>query len=592
LTSATTQESSARVEVASGEMQPWTDAGIGGPALAGLLADRCSRPGSVLVLGPHDAAVTDVLLGASDSLTVLRRSPSDATEIAAGLPEQVRVVAGSLDGFVASGAGTYDLVVAADGLDRVLSTDSPPLSWSERLSLVSKLLTPGGELLLGLPNEMSVIEVLDARPSKERHGNEEWWPLHSDATRPSDLGRAAGHLAPLGLQGSASWVRFGEGSPQALLPVGELESVAADHPYTDLLVASARRTSRPLLADPEELVRNAARAGRLTDLADGWLVHATRAIESEAPVKGYVALDDATFVELLRQGAELNVSVRTSASRRPAGHAAAASPDAESETGDTLVSGDPALLPATLVESASVASVLLAQAEAEDVPAFRRQAAAVGQWFASHGSERAVALDDLRLVGDDIVEGLGMFRWAAAVTPAEAMAAAWFDFHDELVLEHRRHPWPPWVVGDDLVVIWLGMSGHEASDSEMPALLRRGRELADALKAARGAQRPTVRDVRSVLADADRVAQELFEAKGHIAGLERTIGFRDRQLATREDRIRALRKKIAKVERLQQTAPYKLANRTRKVFAQRDRKELIGQGKRVVKRVARKVIKR
>ena len=57
----------------------------------------------------------------------------------------------------------------------------------------------------------------------------------------------------------------------------------------------------------------------------------------------------------------------------------------------------------------------------------------------------------------------------------------------------------------------------------------------------------TAPDVRSALAAAERAQQELVELKGHVFGLERTLGFRNKAMKTRENRIRELRTQLQKL---------------------------------------------
>jgi hypothetical protein len=101
----------------------------------------------------------------------------------------------------------------------------------------------------------------------------------------------------------------------------------------------------------------------------------------------------------------------------------------------------------------------------------------------------------------------------------------------------------------------MGMSGIElpepvqATSPDTPpasaAHVARGKELADALDGVLET-RPDV-DVRTALADAERARRELFELKGHVYGLERTLGFRNKAMKTRENRIRELRLQLQKV---------------------------------------------
>ena len=73
----------------------------------------------------RDSAVVE----RTSDATILLRSVSDAEELAAEFGDRLQVVAGALDGLRSE---PFEVVLAADGLDRVLGYDSESLSWSER----------------------------------------------------------------------------------------------------------------------------------------------------------------------------------------------------------------------------------------------------------------------------------------------------------------------------------------------------------------------------------------------------------------------------------------------------------------------------
>ncbi|HEY3561120.1 MAG TPA: hypothetical protein VGL05_26835, partial [Kribbella sp.] len=191
---------------------------------------------------------------------------------------------------------------------------------------------------------------------------------------------------------------------------------------------------------------------------------------------------------------------------------------------------------------------------AEDVPGFRKLAADLGDW----ATESRVVLrwDDVIYDGDSFSHGVSGWVAQEPVEKADLLAAAWCRFHERLIGQHRRHPWPPWMLGDDLVSAWLGMSGVEppeqiqATDPDTPPAtsqqVARGKEIAAALDDVLGTVTATV-DVRTVLADAAAAKHELFELKGHVYGLERTLGFRNKAMKTRENRIRELRGQLQRV---------------------------------------------
>ncbi|MGW7686705.1 hypothetical protein ACWGID_38560, partial [Kribbella sp. NPDC054772] len=48
--------------------------------------------------------------------------------------------------------------------------------------------------------------------------------------------------------------------------------------------------------------------------------------------------------------------------------------------------------------------------------------------------------------------------------------------------------------------------------------------------------------------EAEEAKHELFELKGHVYGLERTLGFRNKAMNTRENRIRELRLQLQRLQ--------------------------------------------
>ncbi|MEV4352201.1 hypothetical protein AB0J83_47710, partial [Actinoplanes sp. NPDC049596] len=177
------------IEVVRGEIQPWTDytgyrKPAGGDALLAFLTDALPAKASrALVAGPHSHELITLVAARSEHVTVLIRSVSDATDLRAAFPgAEVTVIAGALDGLA---NGPYDLVVAADGLDRVLGYDSPALNWPQRADLIHALAGPGAVVLIGVENEFGLAGLYDRRPVDARHGDDEWRPLHDDPERPT-----------------------------------------------------------------------------------------------------------------------------------------------------------------------------------------------------------------------------------------------------------------------------------------------------------------------------------------------------------------------------------------------------------------------
>jgi len=505
-----TSSPAAAVQIVRGEMQPWTDyagyrAPAGGEPLLALLDDLLpATAGRALIAGPHAVPLIELVAARAAALTVLVRSVSDAQELRAAVPaEHVTVITGALDGLV--DVPSFDVVIAADGLDRVLGTDSPALDWPARWAELRRLAAPEALVVVAVENEFALTALYDRRPVDARHGDDEWRPLHDDPARPTSPRQVA---EALGERVTRLYATFdAAGVSHTLLDAAAAGSARPGRPGARFavtgLAASAAHT--PLLGPVADGADAAARAGLLAAVAPGWLAVLG---SGGATHTAYASLDSGGVLLADLDESEWTLSLRDSG-LEPAGRL----PDTE-----------------------SVETLLFRLAAAEDVPAFRALAGRLGAWAGL--ADGVVLLDDLYPEGDGFVRGLT--RPAGDDDAAALLAAAYHRLRDRLLRAHRRHPWPPWTTStDDLVVTWLGMSGV----AENPGAVKRGREIADGL-AEPVAGEP---DLRTVLADAAADRQRATELAGKVFGLERTMRFRDQSLRTREQQIRTMRDELRKL---------------------------------------------
>jgi hypothetical protein len=261
-------------------------------------------------------------------------------------------------------------------------------------------------------------------------------------------------------------------------------------------------------------------------------------------------------------------------------------------------------VPSTVPGGVTAETLLVRLAAAEDVPGFRDLAARLGDWARSQtGSRTLLRWDDVVVNSDSFAFGVSPWQTVAEESREDLLAAAWQRFHDRLIGGHRRHPWPPWMVGDDLVSAWLAMSGI-AAPAQLPATgpdtpsasvaqVARGRVLANALATVVGipANASQTPDVRTALAEAERAKKESFELAGQIFGLERTLGFRDKALKTRETRIREMRTEVAKANaertRLRNSKAYSAVKLIRQAAMIRNPRKFAGKAKRKLNRQLR-----
>lgn len=249
------------LQVVRGEMQPWTDHTTARPALAALLTDVVPANRRTLILGPHAPQQIESVLAHSADVTILVRSVADAQQLGEDFGPCLQVIAGALDGLQGE---PYDVIIATDGLDRVLGYDSADLSWTERLAALSHLAAPDAVVVLAVENEFSLLNLLDSRPADERHGDDEWRPLHDDPTRPVSVDQLKAAL-PWRAEVYADFASrtFIRADVAAASRPGELP--------TRLAVAALESDDAPLLSPAAEGVDSAARAGLLGSIPTGWL---------------------------------------------------------------------------------------------------------------------------------------------------------------------------------------------------------------------------------------------------------------------------------------------------------------------------------
>ncbi|MDX6252481.1 MAG: hypothetical protein QOF10_5841 [Kribbellaceae bacterium] len=580
------------VDVVRGEMQPWSDySGKRGPVqgavLRALLDDVLPEQARTLILGPHGADLVEAVVAKASETTLLVRSVSDAAELSEQFGDRLQVVAGALDGLAAADKPAFDVVVAADGLDRVLGYDSDDLDWSQRLDALAAVASPEAVLVLGLENEFSLTNLLDRRPADERHADDEWRPLHDDPSRPVSTDQLAASLARVGFESSVVYAAFSVEEAPFGLVTAEVAAAARPGQLPARLAVEALEASAvavPLLAPIAEGAESAARAGLLGATPTGWIAvtgAVKHAIYAQTP--GYPSV-------LTADAADNGWSVAVTAGTADAGSAD--------------LRFDAEAVPSAVPGGVTAEILLFRHAAAEDVPGFRDLAARLGDWARSQtGSQTLLRWDDVVVDGDSFAFGVSPWQTVAEESKKDLLAAAWQRFHDRLIGGHRRHPWPPWMVGDDLVSAWLAMSGIEApkqvpatgpdTPSASVAQVARGKALAKALAAVVGipADASQTPDVRTALADAERAKKESFELAGQVFGLERTLGFRDKALKTRETRIREMRTQVAKSNaertRLRNSKAYSVVKLIRKVAMIRHPRKFAGKVKRKLNRQIR-----
>ncbi|WP_344237332.1 class I SAM-dependent methyltransferase [Kribbella hippodromi] len=277
-----------RSNLIGGEMLNWSDLhpadarpAAAGAAAAALLAAVLQPTDSVLIAGPHAA---DLILATAAQVTstdLLVRSAPDAEELAEQLQEtKGEVFCGSLDRFPEGSAHDgYDVVVALDGLGRLVGPDTATLPWSEALRRLTARLRPGGRLLLGAENAFGFQRLIQPNITAALPRDEDWGRDVGDqppAGLKPLLEAIAGSTNTTGSTEDSSGTRGGAGSVQVFgvfpsLVQADL-AVAAVDGFAGVVAARAVASCNqgPVLMDPYRLVLDATAAGLGIELAPAW----------------------------------------------------------------------------------------------------------------------------------------------------------------------------------------------------------------------------------------------------------------------------------------------------------------------------------
>lgn len=229
-----------------------------GPAAAALLAATLQPEDSVLIAGPHAVEVITAVADQVTSIDLLLRSAPDAEEIAELLGDtKGQVFCGSLDRL--AGDETYDVIVALDGLERLVGPDTAKLTWSEALHRLRDHLSPSGRLLLGASNAFGIERFTQPAITAALPRDEDWARDVADT--------APAGLKPLqaALEATCTYAVFPSliDAQIALTPVDGFAAVVAAQ-------AVAERNAGPVLMDPYRLLLDAAEAGLGVELAPAW----------------------------------------------------------------------------------------------------------------------------------------------------------------------------------------------------------------------------------------------------------------------------------------------------------------------------------
>jgi hypothetical protein len=454
-----------------GEMFAWTDTNpVRGALLRHLAGQLAGRGRRVLVAGPHADDLVAALTEGGATVSWLIRSLGDAENTAREHPK-VTVLAGTI--VKLDPEEKFDLVVAADGVERLNSTEGDQMSAGELLDRLAEAVRPDGVLLLAHDNHLGVHHTVRLQPGAREADDAAWHPLDDhDPHRPASSEQLADRLTAAGLTVDVTYAAFPEPvAPTVLVGPALLGNVGSPlRPRLGTALAQAFALGyrgRAVLSDPRRLVHRALRAGAEGTIAPSWLVIARAPGPSAAPaipgsellvgdVRGTFAYsvstgDDGTVrTEVL---APLDEPIEREGLRRIAQPSA---PGAD--TGYVLEE--------RLLHLCATADLAELRGELGRFESWLREQATDGTLA---GPVALAGLADVFVTPDGPT--LLPTRWEPIepVPLDTALVRALWEFAVQLITSAQPHPWPISSSAVDLTATMLGMVGRGISDTEVRA---------------------------------------------------------------------------------------------------------------------------
>ncbi|TDC40273.1 class I SAM-dependent methyltransferase [Micromonospora sp. 15K316] len=557
-----------RIVLPGGEMLTWSDLPEDRPVTAGALAVLAARVvpagASVLVAGPHDPALLDRLAHAE--VTCLLRGYPDGAALA---PRAARVVVGGPAGL--GDEERFDVVIAGAGLDPIESVEGARLGWGGVLDRLTRVLRPGGTLLLWAENPMGLRRLVDTDPWYARRDDAAWSVTGVlDIDHPANRDQLRDRLAGAGLRPDACFAAYPDAGARALIDADELAGGATCGLFDAVLhdVGGNGFAAATVLQDPARLAVDALHAGLGAALAPGWVVLATKEPASGPSAALPVALlqtgpgGDVLEVVAGPQGWRWQVT-STARSETPA------APFATREVACrdlTTLDGQP------VPQGRLLRTLLLDAALRRDLDGLRRLLRGYAEWLAGQAGADgelggAVALATV----DNVLRTDGGYTlldpsWqvTAPLNTEVVLARGLRRFATTLVTGGYAHPWPSTLDIAGLTVVLGGVAGHDLSRETVSAAVETEAAVTAAVRGldneGRGVLLTELRAVEPTDPPAGpRSYQQLHEAwrrqREELTRLTALLRWTEELLTSRE---RALRRAEVKINLLSGSVSYQV----------------------------------
>lgn len=593
MTASETQETlSSRITLLGGEMLNWSDlTGSSGqgpfasPLVVPILSQLLNKSTTALIVGPTAPWLLERLSDQVGSLDIVVRSWPDAHALNLRLNgKPVRIFCGGFEKF-AEPAGSYDVVLAMDGIPRVFSADSEDLPWLDTLHRLRDLVKPGGRLVLGVTNGLGLDAMLDA-DSSVKPPTDDIWATNSqiELEAPAGLDAVRAALASAGLSTDQHYAVYPQATKTSLMVH---ERVLSGHTGDEVLAILASSAfaqglgARPVLTDPRRMAREMMRHGTGLSLAPGWLfVTSAEAPDARPPAgpdqgtdeDGDFGYPDAlitdnlehpywAIVSKLSRDADGHwqrslVKVGRSTSSRASGH----------------LQREPSKLAGSVPEGTLLEEQFLTACRHDDLNALRRLVRSYAQWLHdtaelkpwtdpwsanSSADERLVipggavfaTFENVMYDGKRMAVLDGSWNTTLQVPYEIALTRALRRFGYRVLAGGLRHPWPSGMSPNRLTVTLASMVGVTVT----PHLLERSARLEVELEGQQrnnteagdqqlyfelqtmgeqpmGTEPGQPRGYREALATVGRLSTELAEAQSQIEWLDMTVQLREDQL--------------------------------------------------------------
>jgi hypothetical protein len=550
------------VQLLGGEMLRSSDAPGPAPGAIDELVSRVTVAGDrVLLAGPHQTSLLDLLAGRGARVTCVMRSLPDAQETARRYADHdaVTVACGGIEKIVAS--EEYDLVLVPSGLERTLSTDSPQMPWPEVLRHLAGRLKPGGRVIVTVENDLGLHRLSDAMSPTAHRDDEDWGAGAGPvAGRPSTQEGLAAALAEAGMTPERSYAAFGPSllvQKDLQLPAQTLASLVA-------MASGGEFTGRPVVSDPRWIARGAVRAGLTAHLAPGWVAVARKGMAEGRELPAALIAEGAGDWAVV---SELSLTPDGHVERRLCGGERARR---LRSAGD--VTRDPDRLHTRLPVGFTVEEALFAACERVDLRGCRALLREYAAWLGKHAVDGLVdgrmvfaTLDNVVIEphGHTLVDA--SWEWARPLPVEHVLARVLRRFVLRLLATGQRHPWPNNLDIDGVCTTLHAMCGYPAKgparemgvtlEAEIVSL-QQGRPIAKVLEQVlRGSPAYGRRELVAVNA---RLTDQLAMLQERCAWSDDKLAAKEAQVRKLQGQVERLRKANRQLRRLRQSKSFRV----------------------------------